>query len=144
VEVFILKLTQESEYAIKIVLYLVKMDEGKLANAREISEAENLSVKFALKILRRLCKVKIVESFRGIKGGYKLKKSPSKINIKDIVEAMQGELFISPSLKGVRRKEKIADDVINEFLFEIQDDIRNRFTTTTFEKLISNSKITKS
>ena len=43
-----MKITQESDYAIKIVLYLSKLDKGEIANAREISEAEKMSMKFAL------------------------------------------------------------------------------------------------
>ena len=111
-----MKITQESDYAIKIVLYLSKLDKGEIANAREISEAEKMSMKFALKILRRLCKVKLVESFRGIKGGYKLKKSADDISLRSVIEFIQGDLFINTSLKNVNSAKKVEADPVN-FLF---------------------------
>ena len=33
-----MKITQESDYAIKIVLYLSKLDKGEIANARAYSD----------------------------------------------------------------------------------------------------------
>jgi len=133
-----MRLTQESEYAVKIVLYLTRIDRDRSANAREISDSENISLKFALKILRKLCGGRIVESYRGIKGGYKLRRDPARISVKDVVETMQGELFLTPALKGIRKKSQIRGNSVNEFLFDIQDEIRRAFTTQTFSKLADN------
>lgn len=130
-----MKITQESDYAIKIVLYLAKLDKGEIANAREISESENMSMKFALKILRRLCKVKIVESFRGIKGGYKLKKSAEDVNLRSVIEAIQGEMYINSNLKNITSAKKVAGDPINSLLFSIQEGVRKQLNETTFKSL---------
>lgn len=121
-----MKITQESDYAIKIVLYLSKLDKGEIANAREISEAEKMSMKFALKILRRLCKVKLVESFRGIKGGYKLKKSADDISLRSVIEVIQGDLFINTSLKNINSAKKVETDPVNSLLYSIQEDVKRK------------------
>lgn len=130
-----MKITQESDYAIKIVLYLSKLDKGEIANAREISEAEKMSMKFALKILRRLCKVKLVESFRGIKGGYKLKKSANDISLRNVIEVIQGDLFINTSLKNVSSAKKIEADPVNSLLYSIQEDVKKKLSDTSFKDL---------
>ena len=130
-----MKITQESDYAIKIVLYLSKLDKGEIANAREISEAEKMSMKFALKILRRLCKVKLVESFRGIKGGYKLKKSANDISLRNVIEVIQGDLFINTSLKNVSSAKKVAADPVNSLLYSIQEDVKKKLSDTSFKDL---------
>ena len=129
-----MKITQESDYAIKIVLYLSKLDKGEIANAREISEAE-MSMKFALKILRRLCKVKLVESFRGIKGGYKLKKSANDISLRNVIEVIQGDLFINTSLKNVSSAKKVEADPVNSLLYSIQEDVKKKLSDTSFKDL---------
>jgi len=130
-----MKITQESDYAIKIVLYLANIDEDKIASAREICDSEDISVKFALKILRRLVQEKIVKSYRGIKGGFQLKQNPAKLSVKDVIEAIQGPLAISPELKGIKNKNKLAGNVVNEFLYDIQEETRKKLTTMTFGKL---------
>ena len=130
-----MKITQESDYAIKIVLYLSKLDKGEIANAREISEAEKMSMKFALKVLRRLCKVKLVESFRGIKGGYKLKKSANDISLRNVIEVIQGDLFINTSLKNVSSAKKVEADPVNSLLYSIQEDVKKKLSDTSFKDL---------
>lgn len=130
-----MKITQESDYAIKIVLYLSKLDKGEIANAREISEAEKMSMKFALKILRRLCKVKLVESFRGIKGGYKLKKSADDISLRSVIEVIQGDLFINTSLKNINSAKKVETDPVNSLLYSIQEDVKRKLSNTSFKNL---------
>lgn len=130
-----MKITQESDYAIKIVLYLSKLDKGEIANAREISEAEKMSMKFALKILRRLCKVKLVESFRGIKGGYKLKKSADDISLRGVIEVIQGDLFINTSLKNINSAKKVETDPVNSLLYSIQEDVKRKLSNTSFKDL---------
>ena len=130
-----MKITQESDYAIKIVLYLSKLDKGEIANAREISEAEKMSMKFALKILRRLCKVKLVESFRGIKGGYKLKKSADDISLRSVIEVIQGDLFINTSLKNINSAKKVETDPVNSLLYSIQEDVKGKLSNTSFKDL---------
>ena len=130
-----MKITQESDYAIKIVLYLSKLDKGEIANAREISEAEKMSMKFALKILRRLCKVKLVESFRGIKGGYKLKKSADDISLRSVIEVIQGDLFINTSLKNINSAKKVETDPVNSILYSIQEDFKKKLSNTSFKDL---------
>jgi len=135
-----MKITQESDYAIKIVLYLANIDEDKIASAREICDSEDISVKFALKILRRLVQEKIVKSYRGIKGGFQLKQSPEKLSIKDVIEAIQGPLTMSPELKGIKNKEKLGGNVVNEFLYDIQEETRKKLTTMTFAKLKEQQK----
>ncbi|MEQ3307073.1 Rrf2 family transcriptional regulator [Fusobacterium varium] len=130
-----MKITQESDYTIKIVLYLSKLDKGEIANAREISEAEKMSMKFALKILRRLCKVKLVESFRGIKGGYKLKKSADDISLRSVIEVIQGDLFINTSLKNINSAKKVETDPVNSLLYSIQEDVKRKLSNTSFKDL---------
>lgn len=130
-----MKITQESDYAIKIVLYLSKLDKGEIANAREISEAEKMSMKFALKILRRLCKVKLVESFRGIKGGYKLKKSADDISLRSVIEVIQGDLFINTSLKNINSAKKVETGPVNSLLYSIQEDVKRKLSNTSFKDL---------
>ena len=69
-----MKLIQESIEGIRLVKYIANLEKGKIVNARDISKEVGVSVKFTLKILRRLKMEGIVESYRGVTGGYELKK----------------------------------------------------------------------
>lgn len=88
-----MKITRESDYAVRIVFYLSKSD--IVIGAKQISEETDITPRFALKILRKLCIAEILQSFKGNTGGYKLKKLPKEISIKDVIEAIEGEIAIN-------------------------------------------------
>ena len=63
-------ITLEADYAVRILLYLY--EQGKRCDAKTISEDTEVTLRFALKILRKLAAVGLVRSFKGFKGGYEV------------------------------------------------------------------------
>ena len=61
-------ITQESDYAVRIVYCLAKC--GTRRDARGISEEMCVTLRFSLKILGKLVSSGIVESYKGNRGGY--------------------------------------------------------------------------
>ncbi len=90
-----MKISQEVDYALRVVLYLSKLGYGEKAEARLISEHESIPHRFLLKLLRKLTKKNIVKSFRGVNGGYALNKHPEQINLYDIILAIDGPIYMN-------------------------------------------------
>ena len=63
-------ITLEADYAVRILLYLY--EQGKRCDAKTISEDTEVTLRFALKILRKLAAAGLVRSFKGFKGGYEV------------------------------------------------------------------------
>ncbi|OFL94322.1 Rrf2 family transcriptional regulator [Fusobacterium sp. HMSC073F01] len=124
-----MKLIQESVYGIKLTKYLGILKKGEIANAKDISREVGVSVKFALKILRILRKNKIIESYRGITGGYELKKE--EVSVYEIIKALQGDLYIANDFKD---KEKELEDEIEKELKKIQEDVINNLKQLKIKK----------
>lgn len=112
-----MKLIQESMNGIRLVKYLANLKKGEIANAKDISREVGVPVKFALKILRILRKNKIIESYRGITGGYELRKE--EVSVYEIIKVLQWDLYISNDFK--EKKEPI--DEIDIELKKIQEDV---------------------
>lgn len=91
-----MNMTLEADYAVRIVGCLCEA--GKRLDANSISERTVVSLRFALKILRKLVAAGIVVSFKGTQGGYELAKKPNEISMKDVVEAIDGKYAISKCL----------------------------------------------
>ncbi len=83
-------ITLEANYAIRIIDCLTKA-KFRLCS-KTISERTGVSLRFALKIMRKLSKAKLICSFKGVNGGYELAKKPSDINLKDIIETIDGPI----------------------------------------------------
>lgn len=90
-----MKITQEVDYALRVVLYLSKLGYGEKIEAKAISENENIPLRFLLKLLRKLTQVDIIKSFRGVNGGYALNKLPEEITLRQVVEAIDGPVYVS-------------------------------------------------
>ncbi len=81
-------ITQETDYAVRIVYCLANATSRK--DAGSISEEMGVSLRFSLKILHKLVKAGIVRSYKGAKGGYELARPAEEINLKQVIEAIEG------------------------------------------------------
>ncbi|BBB90173.1 MAG TPA: Rrf2 family transcriptional regulator [Methylomusa anaerophila] len=93
-----MRISQEADYAIRVVLYLSQLEYGEIVGAKTIADNEAISLRFLLKLLPKLIKSGIIQSFRGIKGGYALAKPPEQINLKAVIEAIDGPICMNRCL----------------------------------------------
>jgi len=82
-------ITRASEYAILSLILLSKaeapMDSDTLS--RELS----ISKSFLAKILQSLAKAQILNSYKGVNGGFALKKEPQDINMLEVASCVEGK-----------------------------------------------------
>ena len=117
-----MNITQESDYAIRAVLILAKNTEKDILDAKTICELGNIPLRFLLKLLRKLIKSGIIKSYRGINGGYSLAKAPIDINLRNIIEAIEGPITINRCLydKDTCSAGKGDNCAIHAALYDVQ------------------------
>ena len=93
-----MRITLESDYALRIVSVLSEYND--VIDANTIAEKTSVSLRFALKILHKLVLGNIVSSYKGARGGYKLKVSPDKITLKNVIELIDGPIAIARCLES--------------------------------------------
>lgn len=103
-----MKVTKETYYAIKMLKYLSKAGNEKIVPAREISNNE-IPFIFALRILSKLVDKGLLESFRGTKGGFRLKKD--EISYYEIIKVTQPNFNTLKYMKNIKKN----DELILEF-----------------------------
>lgn len=91
-----MRITLESDYALRILTAMAGYD--KITDANTISEDTSVTIRFTLKILHKLVQGGLVESFKGVHGGYKLKVSPDNITLKTVIELIDGPIAIARCL----------------------------------------------
>ena len=89
-----LQMTLEADYAVRIVYELASS--GGRIDASALAEASGVTVRFSLKILRKLVAAGLILSYKGAAGGYELAKKPREISLCDIV-AVQVPEIIEPA-----------------------------------------------
>ena len=93
-----MKITREADYAVRIVYAL--MQAQSVVPASEISERTGVTLRFALKILRKLSAAGIVTAQKGASGGYRLLRDPAQLSLAEIIECIDGPFEISHCLNG--------------------------------------------
>ena len=91
-------ITLETDYAVRSVYCLAINRERKRMDAKTIAEQTGVTLRFSLKILRKLVACGIVRSFKGTQGGYELAKPLEEITLNDVIETVEGPYALSRCL----------------------------------------------
>ncbi len=91
-----MRITLESDYALRILTAMAAY-EG-VTDAKTISTDTSVTQRFTLKILHKLVQSGLVQSFKGVNGGYRLKVSPDSISLKKVIELIDGPIAIARCL----------------------------------------------
>ena len=82
--------SRSAEYAIRSLVYLARIPDGKLAMARQIAEEEKIPAHFLAKILQELARKGLLRSSKGPSGGFSLRVPARQITLLRLVEALDG------------------------------------------------------
>ncbi|MCS7171893.1 MAG: Rrf2 family transcriptional regulator [Armatimonadetes bacterium] len=85
-----MRLTRETEYALRALSYLAGLSGGEAAPASRVAQACGLPREFLSKTLRRLVRLGLLRSSRGRSRGYALTRSPREISVREVLEAVEG------------------------------------------------------
>lgn len=131
-----MRIKNEIEYVIRILLYLTKYGENRIVPSNEISDAEGIPHLFSLRILKKLEKRGLVTIFKGARGGYKLTKPGSKITLRDAVEAIEPVICIKDCVNSPEECTlRHGNCAVNKAFAEIQRDFIQKLEAVNFEKL---------
>ncbi|HEV2421801.1 MAG TPA: Rrf2 family transcriptional regulator [Candidatus Acidoferrales bacterium] len=116
-------ISQKGLYALEAVIYLARRYNDGAIRIHEIAVEEELPEKFLELILLELKHARIVQSIRGAKGGYQLKRPPSKIFLGEIIRTIDGPLAPFEDAESLRRL--VERDKKHSALFRIFLSVRN-------------------
>ena len=85
-----MKFSTRSTYGLRAMIRLAKEADKGSISLSSIAKNENISQKYLEKLFAKLKKQGLVKAVKGAKGGYRLPKKPSQINVYDIIKALEG------------------------------------------------------
>lgn len=129
-----MKITREADYALRIVAMLAK--EGKQIEAKRIAEQNDIPYRFTLKILRKIVQSGIIKSYRGVNGGYVLNKEPSDITFKEVIEMIDGKLYINHCMDNDKTCKRSGGCAVQKKLLKVQSMITDELAKITLADVI--------
>ena len=87
-----MKLSVRGEYALRALIVLGLNAEKDVVRIQTISEQQNIPKRFLEQILNELRAAGILESKRGLGGGYRVKVPPEQITLAKVIRLIEGPL----------------------------------------------------
>jgi Rrf2 family protein len=134
-----MKISQKGLYALQAMMVLTRRHTQGAIRIRDIAYEENLPEKFLELILLELKNARIVESVRGAKGGYRLRRAPSEIRLSEIIRLIDGPLAPfgdADQLRVLINRDAEHSSLYKVFL-EVRDAAAKILENTTLADLIS-------
>jgi Rrf2 family protein len=100
-----MRLSKKTEYALRALIYAARYPEGTTFQIRDLAEKNGIPKKFLELILLELKNAGLLESRRGVGGGYLLARRPETIRAEEIVEAFEGPVSAAETPRGAGRGE---------------------------------------
>jgi Rrf2 family protein len=117
-----MRISQRGLYALQALTVLAEHPKG-VVKIKDIAAEEELPEKFLEAILLDLKRARIVDSIRGARGGYQLRRPPKKIFLGEVLRRIDGPLAPFEDAESLRRR--IHTDPKHRPLFRVLLDVRN-------------------
>jgi Rrf2 family transcriptional regulator, iron-sulfur cluster assembly transcription factor len=104
-----MRLSTKTRYGVRAIFDIAYhgQDAGQAsAQARDIARREDIPLRYLEQIFQDLKRAGLVDSKRGPRGGYYLKRAPEEISLAEVVRALQGpieEMFLVEEMEPTSR-----------------------------------------
>ncbi len=93
-----MQITRQTEYAIKTMLELARKRDGKYLSSKFIAQQQEIPEDFLKKTIKLLAEADLVVTQRGAQGGVKLARPAQKINLAQVIRAIEGPIALNVCL----------------------------------------------
>ena len=128
-------ISRTSQYAIQSLIYIATQKQKTPILSREIAERLFVPSAYLAKIMQSLCKGGLLTSFRGRLGGFCLRETPDKIDLKRILMITEGGDFTKDCLLGLKECSDATACPMHEKWAPIKEEIITMMTQHTLETL---------
>lgn len=87
-----MKISTKGRYALRLMLDLGSQKSQELVSLRDVSQRQQISIKYLEQISSALCRAELLQSGRGARGGYRLTRTPEEYTVGEILRAAEGSL----------------------------------------------------
>ncbi len=87
-----MKLSRTVAYALQATLQLAQAKTGSPVPCSQLAASGHMPERFLLQVLRSLVTHGILQSTRGVEGGYTLERRPEDITLLEVIEAIDGPM----------------------------------------------------
>ena len=122
-----MRFSTKSRYGLRLMAELACSTSGRAVSLKEISERQQLSLKYLEQLVTPLARAGLVKSERGSQGGYRLVKDPAQTTAGEILAVMEGSVAPIPCLEGETNDCPLSDQCATLPFWTGLDEVINRY-----------------
>lgn len=132
-----MRITRQADYAVRAVLYLARLGLDRRASTAQIAHSQGIPMSFLSKIVSQLSAAGLVRSMRGVRGGVTLARPAAEINLRDIVEAIDGPMLMNDCTSTPAACAMSGSCTVRPVWCDLRREIATRLERVTFDQLVS-------
>jgi Rrf2 family protein len=134
------RISAKTDYALRAAIELASLDTDSPVKGELIANAQGIPLRFLENILGDLRNAGIVESRRGVEGGYLLARPADEIALADVVRAVDGPLANVAGTRPNLLKYEGATEQLREIWVAVRAALRGVLEDTTLAD-VANKKL---
>lgn len=95
-----LRISKQADYGLLILGHFAKEPGETVLSARELAERTHVPPPMASKVLKTLARAGLLESVRGMHGGYRLTRPPEDVTVGAVIVAADGPIAVTVCAPG--------------------------------------------
>ena len=136
-----MKLSTKGRYGLRALVDLALHERKEPVSLSSIAKRQDISEGYLEQLMRKLKGAGVIESVRGVQGGYRLKKTPGEISVGEVLRALEGDVRpvdCSGFLEGGCDR---SDSCVTKYIWKkINDSVQSAVDGTTLLELLENGK----
>ena len=129
------------EYGIRAIVYIAsETDDSRKVGIIEVCQHIGAPLHFTAKIMQTFTRKQIVNSQKGVNGGFYLDSSQRKKSLKEIVEAIDGGKIFTGCGLGLKECSEVKPCPIHDQFKEVRNRLNLMMQNTSIQKLAEKLK----
>jgi Rrf2 family protein len=127
-----MQITRQADYALRAMLYLARLDPKERAATSDIARIQSIPASFLAKIISQLSIAGLIQTSRGARGGVAMARTPDKISLLEVVEAIDGPISLNECTGNVAACPFGDECPLRPLWCETQAELVNKLKATNF------------
>jgi Rrf2 family protein len=131
-----LEITRQADYALRASIEVARLPEGERISTATIAARQKIPLPFLAKIISQLVVRGVLEATRGASGGVRLGRRADEINIREIIETIDGPIALNQCVRDPSVCELSVSCALCDIFTEAQQMLVTRLEGITLEELV--------
>lgn len=135
-----IQVSNASRYAIRAMIDVAAASDRGVVTTQEIAERQDIPQAFLAKIVQQLVRAELLRAYRGAAGGIALAQPTEQVNLRQVIEAVQGPISLAYCLIQPGKCPRQETCPVHEVWVETQNSVLKVLEGVTLASLVARGR----